>query len=359
MQKYKVKSFIYIYIKTCLFLIVLFSSFFMVSCSNEDEKYNNMLLKYENTVVLQSANSQISVYNAKGSALSKIGNIPVTSEFSFNSKNKIYAFLLKKSNGKNMVNNNIVVFNKEKQTVLKDFYSAVDLKMSPSGKRIAFRNFKKDSFDSVQQLKVYNIFKSKYEKFDSNILMSGNIYDFINDDEICYYGVMPGDVSHNKIYLYDFSSKKETSFFNDVKGYCTYLKAIGSDSIFYLDKENESSSLYLYNHKERNNIRISGDFSDIYEAVYNTGDKSIYFTGKNNGSDALFKYSIVDNALERLTYDFPSVVDKNGGIGISKDGVYFCGATDNDNVIYFYSFKDSTVNLIANEKGYYKVFLSK
>lgn len=324
---------------------------------NDVDENDKLKLDYGSVTLFQSSNGKILAYNLIKGDLKILGELPKNSEFLYNKDKKIWVFLLKKEDGKNLVHNEILAINGTENISINDFYSASDLRLSPKGNNIIFRNFKKDSFDSVGPIKIYNFSSKKEIEIGAKELISGNVYDFLGDNDICYYGLLPENGHKGTIYKYDIAESKESILFSSLKGYCTYLKGINSKGLFFLDKNSDNDTLNYYDLKNKSLTSISDNITDVFNCVYDIKCDEIYFIAKNSSSEiSLYKYDISGETLNRLTYDFPGKVDVNGGLGISEEGIYFCGDFDSFNKVYLYDFKDKSINLVTDEETYYKVY---
>lgn len=345
-----------------LFMLLLLSLIFY-ACENKptkDKNVNNpLILNYGNVTLLQSKNGKINAYSIKNGNLDFLGKLPKNSEFLYNKERKQWIFLLKKEDGKNLIHNEIAAIDGGTEVNINDFYSASDLRLSPEGHNLIFRNFKKDSLESVGPIKIYDFPLKKEDEIETKVLISGDVYDFLGDNDICYYGLLPQVGRAGAIYKYNIKSKKESVLLSSLNGYCTYIKGINSEYIFYLDKGYEYCNLNLYDLNSKSIIPISDSITDIFKSVYNNKSHDIFFIARNLSSEvSLYKYNLINKTLTRLTYDFPSKVDLNGGLGISDEGIYFCGDFDTFNKVYFYNIKDGSINLIKDEEAYYKVYFS-
>lgn len=107
----------------------------------------------------------------------------------YNNKNSAYVFINIIEKGKELNKNKITIIKNGKQTILDNFYSASDIDISKEGNKIAYRSFKQDSLQSAEGMKIYDLENKKEIKIKSDVLVSGNLFKWLNEDEILYYGI--------------------------------------------------------------------------------------------------------------------------------------------------------------------------
>ncbi len=129
----------------------------------------------------------------------------------YNNKNKTYVFtnFIEKGNGLNK--NKLTIIKNGKKTILDKFYSASDIEISTDGNKIAYRSFKEDSLQSAEGMKIYDLENKKEIKIKSNVLVSGNVFKWLNENEILYYGINSEKDNKAKIYKYNVKENKRRS----------------------------------------------------------------------------------------------------------------------------------------------------
>lgn len=330
-------------------MVLVFLS--LTSCKSDKEKKEDYVFNFSEISLFSQGTDGVSSFSIKGNAVKKIGILDGVTEFNYQIKNSIYVFLKNIAGEKSLQKNEIIIFKGDKQEKLNDFYTATDIKMSSSGERIAFRNFKDGDIKSVQPLKVYNIKKEKYDKFHTNVLISGDLYQWLDDDTLAYYG--SNDGTHDRICVYDFNSSSEKTIMGGIKGYITFFEIIKDKGILFLQEDGESTKLcYLDLVSGKKNV-LTSQISDISNALISSKG-NIFFTGYSTeeNEDLLYEFNNSDGGLKRINYDFPKKVDKSSGIAEFDQKVYFCGIDDsNVTSLYMYNDDNDTVNYISPQKG--------
>lgn len=335
----------------------------ITSCGNKKDESPEIieLPHYSQVTALESKDAAVDLFKIENRNLYKIGAVENLINLVYNLSKKIYVYSINVSKGANFNYNRLQVFYDGKKVEINNFYAAIDLKLNFQGDKIAFRTYKSDSLDSAEGMKIYDIKNSKYISLKSKVLVSGNLYQWIDTNRIIYYGTIEGQKKSDKIYEYDFNTNKESVYLQDIDGYCMYFIPMNQNLLF-LAKQGDKSVLYYYDKDSKNIKNIESSISNIYDSVVNYENGDIYFIGDQNGKDtALYRFSSRNFKLDRLTYDFPKVLDETAGIAMGKDGnVYFCGLENPDEKykkdIFTYDIKESSINLISTHEGNYSVY---
>lgn len=351
--------------KILSFFIVSFVILGLTACNYNKETLEevNNLPHYSQITALENNHENSDVYKIENKGLYKIGTIENLLDLSYNNKNAVYVYLQNISKGQNFNNNKVIIIKDKRKKELKDFYTAVDFKLNSLGDKLAFRSFKEDSRESAEGMRVYDIKKNKYINLKSSVLVSGNLYGWINDQKIIYYGNMGGKKNSDKIYSYDFETNKEEVYLDKIKGYCTYFVLMGKD-ILFLAKEGDKQSLYYFDSEKNITKSITNNIYSVSKSIVTYEKGEIFFIGSEDEKQlALYKFSSKELNLERITYDFPKALDEMTGIATDDQGnVYFGGIDilDEDGKVdvYMYDGKEKSINLISTHKGKYSVYNS-
>lgn len=338
------------------------------ACSSiKKQKLNISLPNYPEVTVLESRESNNSIYSIGDSDLLKITDINTVSEINYNNKQKVYVYLSNIGLGSNLIHNEINILSYAGEKKINNFFSASDMKLSPNAIKLAFRSYKSDSLESAEGLKIYSIADGKYLNLKSKVLVSGNLYRWVNDNEIMYYGIGTGVNNGGEIYKYDFINNTETQVLKNIEGYCTFFMPINGN-VLYLEQDGNNSRLCFYD-VDLDKIKVlSSDIGDIWDYTWNFKQNSIYLIANkvNEMNCSVYKIDLGSLVIQRITYDFPNMVAKDGGISLSSKGIlYFCGISDNDKDIKenLYSFNTDNASIsILNTKVHssiYKVLSSE
>ncbi|MBM7869344.1 hypothetical protein JOC70_000813 [Clostridium pascui] len=334
----------------------------IVSCScNRDEVNDNgyevVLPKYSKVSILRSEENNITVFQEKELSLKSIEKLKSISDIKYNNENNIYVFKEIISKGENFNKSIIKILSLSGEKVLQDFYTAEDMKLSPNANYLAYRSFKQDSFDSAEGLKIYDTKMNRPILINNQTLVSGNLYTWLNEDEILYYGASE-DKGAN-IFKYNIKDEKETLYTPPLNGYCKFFIPY-EDNILMLLDNGDSNNLMIYSKVDKSLKKLDISFEIIYDGIYNEKQKEIFIIAAENGEEAnLFKLSLDDLSLNKVNYDFPKFVDPNGGLAIDNKGfIYYLGYSEDNklkNDVFIYNEDENSNVLISDEPSYYKI----
>jgi len=338
-------------------ILLIFTLSMFTACSQKVKEVNidSTLPKYSEVTALEKTDNSCDVYKVKPDGLYKIGSkIDNVIDMTSSTKGNSIVQLVYLSKGENLSKNLIKVYKDDKLMILNLFYSAQDLILNSTGDKLVYRSYKSDSLESAEGLKIFDISSRKIVNLNTKVLVSGNVYCWLDENNILYYGSIQGVEDSSKIYKYNIKDKKEEVFLENINGYCSYLLTV-NDGIIYLKKSTDETQLDYFNTKSNSKIVLSSDISDVYSAKFDSKTNEVFFIGKgvNEESPALYKMSMASNKIKRLTYDFPKTIDTNSKVALDSSGnVYF---TDIQSV-YMYDYKNQSVNLISTHSGKYMIY---
>lgn len=345
----------YILLVTLIFLMIVTSS-----CNKgkeHDDVRQVVLPKYSEVSILRSEENNIGVFEEKELSLQNVDKLKNISDIKYNNKNKVYVFKEIISKGENFNKSIIKILSSNGEKVLQEFYTAEDIKLSPNAKYLAYRSFKGDSLDSAEGLKIYDINEGKSILLKSGTLVSGNLYVWLNEDEILYYGASEGKGAN--IFKYNIKNEEETVYTPALNGYCKFFICFEDNVLMLLDN-GESNNLVIYS-KSNNSLKELGiNFETIYDGVYNAKQKEIFIIASDNQDEInLYKLSLNDLSLNKVNYDFPKFVDPNGGLALDHRGfIYYLGYSEETklkNDVFLYNRDENSNTLISDEPSYYKI----
>jgi len=336
-------------------LMFLFLLCFLISGCAEEKKAAER--EYSEITILASKENSVDVLGLKDGKIYKIDAMTNVSDMVYNYENHLYIYQVKVTSGQNLDQNKIKIELKDKERIVNNFFYSMDIKISPKGGKIAYRSFMKDSYESAEGLTIYDINLKKNLKLKTSILVSGNLYNWLNEDEIVYYGISPENKEYNKLYKYNFKEASEKIYTDNIKDFCTFFTLVKDKGALCLEETGNETRLIFNELENKKRNLISNSISNIYYAAYFEKSDSLFFIGldKNEEECALFKISMKDLSLTRITYDFPKEVDRFGGLALDSLGnVYFCGINNNNNnQVYMLKSIDQSINLITSQKGRY------
>ena len=314
-------------------------------------------------MALELNSSNVSYNKIQNNRILKVGSSSDISNMVYNINANVTAYTKILSKGKELNNVEIYIEKNDNVYRLNNFYNADNLKLSPDGNMLVYRTFKKDSLESAQGLKVYDINHNKEMRINKDSLVSGTLYEWLDEDNLLYYAVKNGKTDSDKIYKYNFTSKKEEVYLDKINGYCTYF-TVEKGNILFFSKLGDDTNLSYY-YKNTGKVKtLNNNFSDIYDSVYNAVTKEFFILARDKyGVTGLFKVNVENNTCKRVNYDFPKLINKDGGISADINGnVYFSGTSDrSDNPqydIYMYNVNDNSINLLSSRPSNYIVISS-
>jgi len=302
------------------------------------------------------------VYNVDNYQLYENGTIDDVTQIVYDKEKSVYVYLVNMDKRGQSSNNKIVIIDKGIKSEIKDFFSAMDIKLNSSGDKIAYRTFKSNSPDSAQGMKIYDLKSKKYLKLNSEVLVSGNLYTWLDDHRIIYYGSVENKKNSDKIYMYDFNTSKEEVYLEDTKGYCIYFTSLGNNLLF-LSRVGEGLYLYYYEDKSKEFKLLSDNFREIYKSLSDEGNGTIFFFASMGEKDtALYKFTPNNNELKRITYDFPKNIKTSSEMSRDEEGnVYFIGFQNEESSeeIFMYNIYEKSINIISDHEGNYNIYGNK
>lgn len=331
-------------------------------CSSVKDQNYNLPVPDSKVAILKNTENGLIISDLKKDKLTNNINIDNISDLSYNSKNKVGAFVIDISHGNTFTHNKIIIEDNSKIRILNKFYSSQDVKMSPGGQNIVYRSFSKDDYSGAEGIKIYSIKSDKYINAKSDILISGSLYEWLSDDQIIYYGVANNGKTSGKIYKYNLNNKSESIYFENFEGFCTFFVPYDNKGLLFLEQDINEDRLCYYDFSYNKKILLTKDITDIYAYSVNKSESEIYLICKNSNQNtaSLYRFSVSENVLERITYDFPVNVDKNGGIAVDENGkVYFLGllnANSKSDSLFSYSSSNKSIDLVLNYNNSLHIF---
>lgn len=256
--------------------------------------------------------------------------------------------------GNNLIENQLIITKNDKDKVIEGLYSIVDFGISPKGRYLAYRGFKEDKIESIDNLKILDLTEDKSIKINSKVIISGSLYGFKDENTLFYYGVSE-ETNKSALYEYNIKTNKEQILYDINLGYITYVKALDDNKLIILEDKINSSELSLFCPDTKAKEVISSNITSVYSSINKQGD--LYFIANDKSeSKALYRYA--DKKLKRLTYDFPKHIYDKSGLGVDdNENLYFIGYDEDENKRNIFSVgQDGSINLISNEEGKYILY---
>lgn len=343
--------------KILFYLIIIIINLNLIGCNKDTTNEKVLDKSYSDVIILEKKeDNTISVYNAEKDMLKEVDKIPLTSEVVYNNSEKKYVYL--RHHQEDTKKNYIEILSSKRQKKIDNFYFSKDLKISPKGSKLAYRSFKDSSIDTAEGMKIIDTDKGSEIRLKNSSIVSGNLYNWIGEDEILYYGILEKDnIRQIGIFKYDFKKEEEELYVKDIDGFCTYFSPI-EDNLLILTTLGEKTKLYL---KGRDKEKfISDNIENIYSSVYDKENKRIFLIASQRyiNIPAIYEINLKDYSLEKINYDFPKEVDMYGGLKLDSNGLlYYCGISEEygKNDVYVFNSKDRSNSIITIYSSEYNI----
>lgn len=317
-------------------LIILSLSLTFISCNSKSNIENSNLnlqpINLEKGSVLLESNGKYKVFDLQEDKYHGISNDRVI--INFNKESGTYVFV---KDGKHYI------YYKGKEIPIKDSnYNFI--KISYDGRYVSYM-----SYDNGYNLKVISLEDDKEINIKSKVAISGNLYDFIKNDKLVYYGISEDKI--NGVFTYDLKENKEELLYNlKSGGYVDFLKGDLNSVFVFQQKANNEKILLEINAENKNINNISNSFKSINDLEKQ--DNSYYILGEAF-DDTKSLYKLKDKNVKKLVFSFPSSINMKKGIQISNSGILFIGSNSSEGKEEIFSYKDNSVSLISNKEGNY------
>lgn len=317
--------------KFSIFSVVMCSLLFVSCESNVEEKIQG--IKLDTGAVIQNDSGELSNFNLLEGTYSKVDNNKVVGVY--NSESGNYVFI---KDGEYFYHYNGV---EKKLDGLHE--SATNLKLSKNGSYLSY--FTKEN--GILELKLKSLNDNSEIQFDSNVCISSTFMDWIDDENIVYYGI--SDEKVNGIFIYNVKEKKEKLFYKLDNGIIQYLKAMNEGVVCIQETVNNERILRMIYRDGSGSTIISEEVTHIKD-IEKIGD-DYFFIGKIAGETESI-YKISNGKIKRLVFDFPAFIDIDKGLSKDEEGnILFIGKNDrgkDTEEIYKVTSK-GTISKIKNE----------
>lgn len=321
--------------KIKIFLSSLFLALIiiMVGCKKEEiivEEINSLEL-FNGAIAVENSN-EYSIYNKINDNYEKVNTNYLISSYNLNNNSFIF-----NDDGKMKVNYN------GKEIDIEEDKNIISPKLSIMGEYLLY--FIKDEY---LQLKIKNLAKDEDIDFNSNVMISGDLVEWLSEDSLIYYGI--DNNKNNGIFIYDFIEEKERLLYKLDNGFLEYMRVFDNLIIFTQSNFSKEKSIKIISKSGEIIEEING-VKDVNDIEYT--EDGLFILGKfKDNNYSIYQYK--DANLKRLVYDFPKIINLEKGLSIDKDGnILFVGNNEiNKEKIYMYS-NESIVSLDAIEGNYF------
>ncbi|MGG7095986.1 hypothetical protein [Clostridium sardiniense] len=325
--------------KRPIYIVILLGfSFILTACGQKKVQNNELIsnnveaIKVQNGAVLLEENGKYNILNLIDGKYSNLKNKDIVIEY--NKESGTYIFM---RDGKHY----IYYKGKEKEIADSNYNF---IKISPDGNYVSYM-----VYNNGYNLKVVSLKDDKEIKINSKVAISGEFYDFIDKDNIVYYGVSSDNI--NGVFTFNLKTGREELLYKLDSGYAEFLKG-GNDEVIILQQIADNKRVLKKISKENKKVEdISNKFEDVKDIVDVSGT---YYVLGSAINDAPSVYKINKGKVERLVYSFPSSIDLKRGLSVDQNGnILFIGSNSNENNQEVFSYKDGSVSIISSKEGRY------
>lgn len=315
-----------------LVLGIIISTGLFTECNSNEKKDIKENIDLNIGSIVKTEKGENSNLNLENDSYKKVSNDEVVIEYS---KDKSYVYL---SNEKHFVKrkNEIIEINNDKYN---------NLNLSQTGNYIGYI-----IDDAENELKIIDLEKNKEIKLKSNVIISGEFFDFTNEDSIIYYGI--SEEGENGVFIYDLKTNEEKMIYKIEKGYVEFLKVLDDEVIILNNSVEDGKYLKTINLKTKE-TKILSDKVDKLSDIQKNNNKYYFLGSIKTDGDSL--YLISDNDIERIVFDFPNEISLESKLSKNYNGeILFMGKNVGDSGMEIYSYNlEDGVKLIEDKEGTY------
>lgn len=309
--------------------LILLISMFLYGCNNKQEEEQKIDIK-SGAIALENL-GEYKIYNLTNDKYEKIDTEYLITAYDLKSGNFIY-----NENGQNKVNY------LGKEELIEEGKTVISPKLSIGGDYLAY--FIREDY---LELKLKDLSKSKEIQINSNVSISGELIDWLDEDTLVYYGI--DNDKNNGIFIYNIIDKEEKLLYKLDLGYVEFLKVLDNEIVLVQDKGGKEKLVKVINENGEvtETIKNISDVSDI-----ESNSDGIFILGKlQDNNYSLYKYK--EGTIKRLVFDFPKFINLEKGLSKDKDGnITFSGGEDHKQE-KIYKCSDDAISMVNGDSGSY------
>lgn len=319
-------------------LIVLGFSFILTACSQKKVQNNELTgnnveaIKVQNGAVLLEEKGKYNTLNFVDGRYSNLKNKDIVIEY--NKESGTYIFM---RDGKHYI-----YYNGKEKEITDVNYNFI--KISPDGNYVSYM-----IYDNGYKLKVLSLKNDKEININSKVAISGEFYDFIDKDNIVYYGVSSDNI--NGVFIFNLKTNKEELLYKLDSGYVEFLKGENNEVII-LQQTADNKRILKKIGKENNTVEdITNKFESIKDIIEVFGTYYVLGTAMD---DSPSLYKVNKGKVERLVYSFPKNIDLKKGLSVDSSGnILFIGSNSGESNEEVFSYKDESISIVSSKEGKY------
>lgn len=315
-----------------IIILMIFVVSIFYGCNNKEKEEKTIKIDLNSGSMAIEKSGQYNIYNFNNGKYEKIDVNYVITFFDSESGNFIF-----NEDGEFKVNY------LEKEFLIDENDSIYSAKLSRGGNYLSY--FIKDGY---LDLKIKDLAKNKNIDINSNVYISGELIDWLDEDTLVYYGI--DNNKNNGLFIYDITEEKEELLYKLDSGYVEYLKVLDNGLVFLQEKEGKQKYLKFIDE----NGEVSDSVNNIVEAIdIEVTSKGVFILGKiENNNYSL--YELKDGKVKRLVYDFPKIINLEKGLSKDSDGnILFVGGEDIDNQKIYICIDEAISSIDVEDGSYY------
>lgn len=322
-------------LKRYLVVLVILISVFFNGCEYKKSVVNTNW-SISNISFLEIEDDKGYIYNIEDGHIYKIKEDSKLLNYAYKTSGIFLKSILLEQ-GDMLTKNHLRIEDKNRIYELNDYYCYTDIKLSPNGSKIAMRVYSDENIFSALGL---NFFTSKGEKieFKSDVKVSGNVYNFLDDDNILYYG--PSEDEKNEfgiMYKYDFIQETSSEYFDQLNGYLMKFSVDKEGFMFLNERVGFHDYISWINPLTNEKTESNKVFDEIYyiEAI---GDGQFVFAAKDFEKKYvdLYKVDCKSGTMIKISDGEETKFTAINKVACLEDKVYFISNRENSESNYLF-----------------------
>lgn len=322
----------------------------LVGCKKPIPQENKVKLDIPSNIVARAEENGIAYYTIDNISLKKL-DLDVPGEMrGFNDEKNTIVYT---SFNNSSYSTTLSITNgiEEKSLEINGFVE--NLLVNPSGTKLFYKVVEKNEDIKYESLDISTL---DIKVLEEDLIISGDIIDFIDENHIVVYGV---DINDKKsgIYNVDITTGGFELINQISNAFIDYVKIIDNNRILFIQSSlDDGKKTFIYKIDDGQLNLVTDKIKRVSEICFN--NEVLYFTGELIDSRfSLYALDLKTQELKRLVYDFPSGVSENSNLFFQDDKVFFVGY-DNDEYnsnIYFHDIISKSTRVFDEKDSEYKI----
>lgn len=316
-------------------IIIVFCTIFLISCSNDEDIAETIIegTKLEAGAIIKYDNEDFKNLNIDGNKYSEVTSDSVIINYDTSSERYVYS----------KENNHYIYYDHKIEEINEESYK--DIILSPKAKYVSYF-----IENEGNQLVIKEIGAEKKLEVKSNVAISGEVFDWVDENRVVYYGIDYNGV--NGVFIYNVETQEEKLLYKLDEGIVQFVKGTQSGVVFLQENNDKGKILKKIDVSTGEVEVLTENLQEISDIVFK--DDEIYILGKFK-KDIFSLYKLENSKETRLVYDFPQAIKGSKGLSQDKDGnILFVGVNSdiNKEEVYVYQADGSIRALTASGSEY-------